>query len=98
PSYFPAYCSWAPVLRIVSTTFFSFMLCSSASSPDIQLYSVRERCPCEWYLALLRSSPEGTDQDSLPVAFVVQRVIFAWRVSRGKAPSFKSSSWNFRIS
>src|SRR2546430_16020462 len=41
PSYFSADLSWARVLRIISTSFFSFMLSSSGSSPDIQLHSVR---------------------------------------------------------
>src|SRR5437667_9304930 len=61
------------------------MLWSSGSLSDMQQHSVRERY-YEGYLTLLNSSPGGILQDSLPVVFVVQRIIFAWRMSKRQSP------------
>src|SRR3989441_10836126 len=68
-SYFSADWSWARVLRIISTSFLSFMLWISASSSDNATTLRSGTLLYEWLFTLLRSSCEGE-----PLEFVARHL------------------------
>src|SRR2546427_5626369 len=68
-SYFSADWSWARVLRIISTSFLSFMLWISASSSDNATTLCSGTLSYEWLFTLLRSSSEEE-----PLEFVARHL------------------------